>query len=145
MFDERTNLYQTVAQTLQWIQGLTSIEYNVLDSRLAEVSHDTKTHYSFEVTTNQIRLAGIRHPLGLVVEHTCVVLTGTLDDCPEYIQFDKKIAPLELEDMTRMFLHADNGGYSIVGAQTRMGLFTGGEDILSRHFVYRNNLLHQIR
>ena len=145
MFDERTNLYRAVAQTLQWIHGLTSLEYGVYRSRIAEVTQGDKTHYSFEVMTNHIRLGGIRHPLGLVAESIHVVLTGVIDGFPKTLEFDEQIAHIELEDMTRMFLKADNGGYSTVGVQTKIGLFTGGEEVLARNFLYRNNLLHLIR
>ena len=144
MFEERTNLYRAVAQTLQWIHGLTSIEYGVYKSRVAEISQGDKTHYSFEVVTNRVRLGGIRHPMGLVAEEIHVALTGVIIEFPA-LKFDEQIAFIELEDMTQMFLKADNGGYSTVGVQTKIGLFTGGEEVLSRHFLYRNNMLHLIR
>lgn len=143
--DERTNLHYVVAQTLQWIHGLTSMEYGIYRSRIAKVTHGDETHHSFEVLTNHIRLGGIRHPLSLVVENIHVALTGLVVEIPNTLVFEKQIALIELEDMTEMFLLADNSGYSTVGVQTKIGLFSGGEEVLSRHFQFRNNLLHLIR
>lgn len=145
ILDERTDLYYVVAQTLQWIHGLTSMEYGVYSSRIAQVTQGDETHHSFEVATNHIRLGGIRQPLGLVAEEIHVVLTGVLAEIPGTLIFQKQIAHIELEDMSAMFLVADNSGYSTVGVQTKIGLFSGGEEVLSRHFQFRNNLLHLIR
>jgi hypothetical protein len=143
--DERTNLYFVVAQTLQWIHGLTSMEYGIYRSRIAKVTHGDKIHHSFEVLTNHIRLGGIRHPLSLVVENIHIALTGVISEFPKRLEFDGQLCTIELEDMTEMFLLADNSGYSTVGVQTKIDLFSGGEEVLSRHFQYRNNLLHLIR
>lgn len=145
MIDERTNLYHVVAQTLQWIHGLSSMEYEIHKSRIAKVTQGSETHHSFEVLTNHIRLGGIRHPLSLVVDSIHVALTGIVVDIPDTLVFEKQIALIEIEDMTKMFLLADNSGYSTVGVQTKVDLFPGGEVVLSRHFQYRNNLLHLIR
>jgi hypothetical protein len=145
MFDERTNLHRVVAQTLQWIHGTTSIEYGVASCRLAEIHQDSKPHYSFEIKTNLARISKIRHPFALVAEEIHVVLTGIIIEYPDTFQFEQQVTQFELEDMPMMVLKSDNGGYSTVGVQTKMGLFSGGEEILSRHFLYRNNLLHLIR
>jgi hypothetical protein len=149
MLTERTNLYRVVAQTLQWIHGLTSMDYHVHTSLLAKIKNDGKTHYSVDVRTNHIRLGRIKHPLGLVAESIHVVMTGVITEFPDSIEFTKgkknTIAEIEIEDMYQMFLKADNGGSSAVGVQTKIDLFTGGEENLSRNFIYRNNLLYQIR
>jgi hypothetical protein len=145
MVDERTNLHYVVAQTLQWIHGLTSMEYGVYSSRVAKVTQGDETHHSFEVVTNKIRLGGIRHPMSLVAENIHVALTGVVVEIPNTLVFEKQIATIELEDMTEIFLLADNSGYSTIGVQTKIDLFSGGEEVLSRHFQYRNNLLHLIR
>lgn len=145
MIDERTNLYHVVAQTLQWIHGLTSMEYGINKSRIAEVTQEAETHHSFEVLTNRIRLGSIRHPLSLVVDNIHIALTGIVIDIPDTLVFENQIAHIELEDMTNMFLLTDNSGYSTVGVQTKVALFPSGEVVLSRHFQYRNNLLHLIR
>jgi hypothetical protein len=76
-------------------------------------------------------------------------MTGVITEFPDSIEFTKgkknTIAEIEIEDMYQMFLKADNGGSSAVGVQTKIDLFTGGEENLSRNFIYRNNLLYQIR
>ncbi len=149
MLNERTNLHRVVGQTLQWIHGLTSMEYQIKQSLLAKIENDGETHYSVDVRTNQIRLARIKHPLGLVVESIHVVMTAVIIEHPDSIDFsigkNDSIAEVELEDMYQMFLKVDNSDYSTVGVQTKIDLFNGGEENLSRHFIYRNNLLHQIR
>lgn len=143
---ESTNLYYVVAQTLQWIRGLTSMEYNVCSSRIAKITHDDKTHYSFEVTTNGIRLGRIKHPMGLVVEEIHIVMTGNLVETPDWVELDEDgIAEIEITDMPKLLLHIDNSGFSNVGVQTKFKLFDGGENTISRHFMYKNNMLFQIR
>ncbi len=149
MSEERTNLHRVVAQTLQWIHGLTSLEYQIHLSRLARIENDGETHYSIDVQTNHIRLGNIKHPLALNVEKIHVVLSGVITEFPTSITFDggkkNNITDIEISDMYQMFLKADNAGYSNIGVQTKIDLYTGGEQILTRNFIYRNNLLHQIR
>jgi len=146
MIEERTNLYRVVAQTLQWIHGLTSMKYGIRKSRIAEVTHDGVTHYSFDILTNSIRLGRIKHPLGLVAEEIHIALGGQLAEVPDGLTFGPQgIALIEIEDMYNLFLKADNGGTSIVSVQTKFTLFDGGEESLSRQFLYKNNMLFQIR
>ena len=146
MLTERTNLYRVVAQTLQWIHGLTSMKYDISSSRIAEVTpHDGVTHYSFEVVTNGIRLGRIKHPMGLIVEEIHIALTGVITDLPKRITFEKDIVEIEINDMVQLFLRADNGGFSNVSVQTKFKLFDGGEESIARHFIYLNNMIYQIR
>lgn len=148
MLTERTNLYRVVAQTLQWIHGLTSMEYNIRHIRVARVKNNEETHHSFEVITNDIRLGRIKHPMGLVIERIHIAMTGVLADVPDWEEFEvgtKGIAVLEIEDMYPLFLRADNGGFSNVSVQTKFHLFDGGEESIARHFIYLNNMIYQIR
>lgn len=146
MIEERTNLYRVVAQSLQWIHGLTSMQYDIRAIRLARIEHDGETHYSFDVVTNGIRLGRIKHPFGLIAEEIHIALGGQLDGVPDGITFGSKgIAVIEIEDMYSLFLKADNGGTSIITVQTKFRLFDGGEESLSRQFLYKNNMLFQIR
>ena len=143
---DRTNLWRVTSQTLEWIYGLTNIQFDIQEARLAEVVQPDETHYAFEIKTNQARLTGLRHPMALVVEAIHIVITGTVNERPDTLVFDEGICdPLEITDMLRMFLVADNGGFSTVSVQVKLTRFDGGEDSLSRHFLYRNNLLHLIR
>ena len=146
---ERTNLWRVTAQTLEWVYGLTNLQFEFVSGRLAEVPQESETHYAFEIRTNQARLTGLRHPLALVVESYHIVLTGTAKSYPGHLVFDDAsgtpVAEFEPEDMLQMPLLRDNGGFSTVAVQTKLTRFDGGEDILARHFLFRNNLLHLIR
>ena len=146
MHEEPTNLYRVVAQTLQWVHGLTSMQYDISRSRVAKIEHNSETHYSFDLVTNIIRLGRIKHPTGLIVDTIHITMTGQLDGVPDDIVFGPKgIAVIEIEDMLKLFLKADNSGLSNVSVQTKFQLFDGGEEGFARHFMYKNNMLFQIR
>ena len=146
MHDERTNLYRVVAQNLQWIHGLTSMQYDILRARVAKIENDGATHHSFDIVTNTIRLGRIKHPMGPVVDTIHITMGGVLVDIPDGIEFGPKgIAVIEIEDMFKLFLKTDNGGLSNVSVQTKFQLFDGGDESLTRHFMYKNNMLFQIR
>jgi hypothetical protein len=146
MHEEPTNLYRVIAQNLLWIHGLTSMQYDILRSRIAKTEHDGETNYSFEVVTNTIRLGRIKHPTGLIVDTIHITMGGVLADVPDGIGFGPKgIALIEIDDMFKLFLKADNSGLSNVSVQTKLQLFDGGEEGFARHFMYKNNMLFQIR
>ena len=146
MHEEPTNLYRVIAQNLLWIHGLTSMQYDILRSRIAKIEHDGETHYSFDIVTNTIRLGRIKHPMGLIVDTVHIAMTGQLDGVPDNIAFGPKgIAVIEIGDMFKLFLKADNSGLSNVSVQTKFQLFDGGEEGFARHFMFKNNMLFQIR
>ncbi len=146
MLEERTNLYRVVAQNLLWIHGLTSMRYDIKDTRIAKIEHDGETHHSFYELTNSIRLGRIKHPFGLVAEEIHISMSGVLDDVPDPLEFGPKgISMIEINDMFKLFLRTDNSGLSNVTVQTKFKLFDGGEETLARHFMYKNNMLFQIR
>ncbi len=142
---ERTNLWRVTAQTLEWVYGLTNLQFEFIEGRLAEVVQPEQTHYAFEIRTNEARLTGLRHPMALVIESYHMVLTGVVKSNPGNLVFDEGVASFEPDDMLQMPLERDNGGFSTVAVQVKMTRFDGGEEVLSRHFVFRNNLLHLIR
>jgi hypothetical protein len=146
MHEEPTNLYRVVAQTLQWVHGLTSMRYDIKTIRIAKIEHNGETHYSFDIVTNGIRLGRIKHPMGLIVDTIHIAMTGQLYDVPDDIVFGPKgIAVIEIEDMFKLLLKTDNSGLSNVSVQTKFDLFDGGEEGFARHFMYKNNMLFQIR
>jgi hypothetical protein len=150
MLDLPTNLYLVVAQTLQWVHGITSLQYDILRSRIAKIEHDGETHYSFEVVTNNIRLGGIKHPMGLVIERSHMALTGVILDPIEgelygLVPNADNIIDIEIHHMLKLLLKADNSGISNISAQTKFKSFDGGDTTLSRQFLFKNNMLFQIR
>ena len=150
MFDERTNLYRVVAQTLQWVQGITSLQYDILRSRLAKVEHDGETHYSFEVVTNNIRLGGIKHPMGLVIERSHMAMTGVVLEPIEgelygLVPNADNVYDIEIHHMLKLLMKADNAGVSNISVQTKFKSFDGGDNTLARQFLFKNNMLFQIR
>ena len=147
MHEEPTNLYRVVAQTLQWVHGLTSMQYDITYIGIAKVEHEGDVHHAFRITTNGIRLARIKHPLGLVTDEVRLEFTGRLDDnIPTTIEFNKKgLAEIEVDDMIPLFLSADNSKLCNVAVQTKFKLFDGGSESIARHFMFKNNMLFQIR
>ncbi len=146
MHEEPTNLYRVVAQTLQWVNGLTSMRYDIKEILIAKIEHNGETHYSFDIVTNVIRLGRIKHPMGLIADTIHMAMTGQLDDVPDDIVFGPKgISVIEIEDMFKLFLKTDNSKLSNVSVQTKFNLFDGGEESFARHFMYKNNMLFQIR
>jgi hypothetical protein len=149
MFEERTNLYRVVAQNLLWIHGLTSMQYDIKSIRIAKIKHDGETHYSFDVVTNTIRLGRIKHPFGLVAEQIHITMSGVIDECPILTEFnfgeENNIAEVSIAEMYQMFLKADNSGLSNVSVQTKFKTFDGGDESIARHFMFKNNMLFQIR
>ena len=147
-FKERTNLWRVTGQILEWTYGLTNLQFEVASTRLGIVPQSgDDVHYPFEILTNQMRLTGLRHPMALVVESYHMILTGVVKTHPlGHDAFDEERSiEFELDDMLRMPLLRDNGGFSTVSVQVKMTQFDGGEDAMSRHFLFRNNLLHLIR
>lgn len=146
MSDERTDLYRVVAQILLWIEGLTNIKYQIYRARITKVEHEDEIFFSFDVVTNTIRPGRLSHPLALVMDSIHIALTGTLVDLPEGIDFtDNDIVEIEIDDMPNLFLKADHGGYNNIAVQTKVGLFTGGSEVMTRHFIFKNNMMYQIR
>ena len=150
MLDLPTNLYLVVAQTLQWVHGITSLQYDILRSHIAKIEHDGETHYSFEVVTNNIRLGGIKHPMGLVIERSHMALTGIILEPIEgelygLVPNADNIIDIEIHHMLKLLLKADNSGISNISAQTKFKSFDGGDTTLSRQFLFKNNMLFQIR
>jgi len=144
--NERNNLWRSTAQILEWIYGLTNIQFEILEARIAEVPQEGgETHYSVEIRTNEARLTGLRHPMALVVESVHVVITGVVKGYPAHLVFDERVASFESDDMLQMPLNRDNGGFSTLAVQTKISDFMGGESVMPRHFLFRNNLLHLIR
>ena len=145
---EQNNLYRLVAQTLEWIFGHTGIEYELLTLRLARNDGDgtTPVHWAFDIKTNHSRTKQ-RHPLALCIEEVHVVMTGVVTEIPDTITFPdgERVTEFEIEDMLRMPVTADQGGYSTVAVQFKMNMLNGGEEIFTRHFLFRNNLLHTLR
>lgn len=145
MHEERTNLYRVVAQNLQWIEGITGIHYGIKTVRVIRTEDNNGIHNTFDVLTNSIRPARTKHPMGLVVEQVHVAMNGPLAEVPDWSSNDDGIVYLDIDDMFALFLKTDNGGSSVVSVQTKFNTFDGGEDSLSRQFIYKNNMLFQIR
>ena len=146
MSRERTNLWRAVGQTFEWVYGLTNIQFEMAEGRVAEIRHEGELqHYSFEIKTNEARLSGMRHPLALVIESYHMSLTGMLRGDIEDLTFDNGIASIEPDDMIPMSILRDNGGFSTISVVVRCTRFDTGETALSRHFVFRHNQLHLIR
>lgn len=139
-----TNLHQSVAQIIEWTYGRTHIEFGVLDISFSK--NDTPNGYSFQITTSTARLDKIKHPLGLVVESIQLSLTGTCISLVDLGHNDKDIiSSYVLEDLPEFNLTPDQGGYSTVNVQNMLGLCDGGMKSISRHFLFRSNLMHAIR
>ncbi len=139
-----TNLHQSVAQIIEWTYGRTHIEFGVVDISFSK--NDNLNSYSFHITTNTARLDKIKHPLGLVVESIQLSLTGTCISLVDLGHNDKDIiSSCELEDLTEFNLTSDQSRYSTVNVQNMLGLCDGGMKSISRHFLFRSNLMHAIR
>jgi hypothetical protein len=146
---EPTNLRQVTAQILEWIYGLTNIQFEITRSRISKtvISKD-QINYAIEITTNAVALNKIRHPFALVVDGfnlviTCEVLTPMVN--LDFSDDRTPVAEFEIEHMPDMVVRADNGGFSTISVQTKFSQFDGGTTVLTRHVLFRNNLLHSIR
>ena len=146
MHDERTNLYRAIAQNLQWIQGLTGIQYDIKYTRVHRTEDANGYHYPFCVVTNSVRPNRIKHPMALVVERVHTTMEGMLFDVPTWDEFeDDGFVDIEIPDMLTLLLEADNGGSSVISVQTKFHTFDGEENSLTRQFIYKNNMLFQVR
>lgn len=146
MFKEPTNLYRVVAQTLQWVDGVTSMKYDVNRSHLIREKHEGQLHYSFDVVTNAIRLGQLKHPMALVADTIHIAMAGQVGNFPDEYDFgDDNAAHVSIAEMSGVTLKADNGGYSAVSVQTKFTTFGGDEHSFTRQFLYKNNMLYQIR
>lgn len=147
MLDEPTNMYRVVAQSLQWIHGITSLQYDILRSCIVRTEHDGEANHSFDVVTNGIRLGGIKHPMGLVIEQIHIALSGDVleTNAVKELVFNNNVADIEIHDMLKILVRADISGMSNISVQTKFKLFDGEENSISRQFLFKNNMIFQIR
>lgn len=139
-------------QILEWVYGLTNIQFELASTEIARVSQgDDVWHYSFRFATNTARLVGLVHPMGLFIESFSLEMTGVLDPeraCLHFSEVADEETPVVETDHERspnLHVKADNGGFSVIAVAGRVTRFDGGEEMLSRHFIFRNNFLHKIR
>jgi len=150
MSDERTNLSYVVDQTLLWNQGITGLEYDLNAIRIIREVKDETPYYSFEVITNSIRPGKLKHPLALVMENVHISMVGSLSDDPNplFDRFgDSDMVEIEIEDMPNLFLREDQSGCNNVAVQTKVRLQTAsaGSETMTRHFIFKNNMLFRIQ
>lgn len=148
ILENQTNLYRAVAQVLEWTHGKTRLQFEPTECYIAVVPDSGENEYAFQVVTNTHRLTRVRHPLAMVVEQlvlsiTGICIVGNLPTLPSRNGETK--VPVKVEDYLQCVVKQDGSGFSTIGVQFLLGLHNGGDHGLSRHFVFRHNMMNHIR